>query len=94
MATKENPGEFDCYEHAKPDEPLFVLLARDPNAADLVRLWAAMRQQNVSNMNFTYNRMALRVFNEKSRTPNVLKVLEATDCANDMDAWRKANPDA
>jgi len=28
MATKKNPGEFDCYANAGPDEPMFVLLAR------------------------------------------------------------------
>lgn len=41
MGTKNNPGTFDCYEHAKPDEPMFVLLGRDPIAAALVRTWAA-----------------------------------------------------
>jgi hypothetical protein len=45
MATKENPGKFDCYAAAKPNEPLFVLLGRDPNAPALVRAWADMREQ-------------------------------------------------
>ena len=26
---KENPGRFDCYANALPDEPMFVLLARE-----------------------------------------------------------------
>ena len=34
----------DCYQRAEPDEPMFVLLARDPNAAVLVNLWAAMQR--------------------------------------------------
>lgn len=42
MSTKNNPGEFDCYAKAEPDEPMFVLLARDPLAPILVRLWADM----------------------------------------------------
>lgn len=29
MGTKANPGEYDCYDKAEPDEPMFVLLARD-----------------------------------------------------------------
>lgn len=29
MGTKNNPGAFDCYANAEPDEPMFVLLARD-----------------------------------------------------------------
>jgi hypothetical protein len=43
MGTKNNPGDFDCYENADDDEPMFVLLGRDPLAADLVRLWAERR---------------------------------------------------
>jgi hypothetical protein len=40
MGTKQNPGKYDCYEKAKDDEPMFVLLARDPLASVLVDLWA------------------------------------------------------
>lgn len=44
MGTKNNPGAFDCYANAEPDEPMFVLLGRDKHAAALVFLWAAMRE--------------------------------------------------
>jgi len=44
MGTKENPGRFDCYERAAPDEPMFVLLGRDPSASLLVNLWAELRE--------------------------------------------------
>lgn len=44
MATKNNPGAFDCYAKAEPDEPLFVLLARDKHAPTLIWLWAVMRE--------------------------------------------------
>jgi len=40
MGTKEAPGIFDCYKEAKPNEPMFVLLGRDPRAPALVRAWA------------------------------------------------------
>jgi hypothetical protein len=43
MGTKNNPGQFDCYANAEPDEPMFILLARDPLAPILVRLWAELR---------------------------------------------------
>src|SRR5262245_2623480 len=43
MATKDNPGKFDCYEKADPDEPMFVLLARDRHAAALVEMWWYLR---------------------------------------------------
>lgn len=44
MGTKNNPGQFDCYANAEPDEPIFVLLARDKHAPALVWLWAVLRQ--------------------------------------------------
>lgn len=45
MGTKNNPGSFDCYANAHPDEPMFVLLGRDRHAPSLVRLWAFMREK-------------------------------------------------
>jgi hypothetical protein len=45
MGSRNNPGKFDCYSRAEPDEPMFVLLARDQNAPPLVRQWAEMRRQ-------------------------------------------------
>ena len=45
MGTKNQPGRFDCYQNAKPDEPMFVLLGRDKHAAGLVRLWALLRHK-------------------------------------------------
>lgn len=49
MGTKLNPGRFDCYSNAKDDEPMFVLLARDPLAPILVRLWAMLREHLAGN---------------------------------------------
>lgn len=40
MGTKQNPGDYDCYAKAEFDEPMFVLLARDPRAPGLVEAWA------------------------------------------------------
>ncbi len=49
MGTKNNPGKYDCYESADPDEPMFILLARDPLAPILVRHWAALRKHLAGN---------------------------------------------
>lgn len=43
MWTKRQPGRYDRYSAADDDEPMFVLLGRDPMAGALVRLWATMR---------------------------------------------------
>ncbi len=45
MGTKNNPGTYDCYENAEPDEPMFILLGRDKGAAFLVDLWATAREK-------------------------------------------------
>lgn len=45
MASKNSPGRFDCYLHADPDEPVFVLLGRDPDAPALVDAWADVRER-------------------------------------------------
>ena len=44
MSTKNNPGTFDCYQKAEPDEPMFVLLGRDKHAPTLVWLWCVLRE--------------------------------------------------
>jgi hypothetical protein len=39
MWSKTKPGPFDRYTAAEPEEPIFVLLGRDPVASLLVSLW-------------------------------------------------------
>lgn len=39
MGTKNKPSKFDCYGKAKPDEPTFTLIARDPLFEKVVRYW-------------------------------------------------------
>lgn len=46
MGTKNNPGKFDCYANAEPDEPMFVLLARDQSAPDAIEAWINLRIAN------------------------------------------------
>jgi hypothetical protein len=43
MSTKNNPENWDCYAKAEPDEPMFVLLGRDPVAPVIVAFWVALR---------------------------------------------------
>lgn len=76
MGTKNNPGKFDCYQNADPDEPLFILLARDDSAPKLVMDWAMER---------------LRLINE-GRKPyeDMEMVAEAIYCAKNMIAWKRA----
>lgn len=76
MATKNNPGEFDCYKNAEQDEPMFILLARDRQAPALVLAWAMERKRMV----------------EEGQKPadDIRMVAEAIDCASAMIDWRLA----
>jgi hypothetical protein len=49
MGTKNNPSKYDCYAKADPDEPMFILLARDKHAHILTSLWAALREVDGEN---------------------------------------------
>lgn len=43
MGTKNDPGDYDCYANAEPDEPMFILLGRDPAASATVEAWRSIR---------------------------------------------------
>lgn len=86
MGTKANPAPNDCYAKAEDDEPMFTLLARDPQAPSLVRQWADRRNQafwlriDVTGSVPTPDQVA----------KHVRKVDEARACADAMEAWRLA----
>jgi len=43
MSTKRNPGLFDCYAKLGPDEPYFVIRAKDPVGPSTVHDWVRRR---------------------------------------------------
>ena len=47
MGTKTNPGPFDCYASAAPDEPIFILRAVDPAAPDAIEDWCDIRSKMI-----------------------------------------------
>jgi hypothetical protein len=77
MGTKLEPGKFDCYQNALPDEPMFVLLARDLSAPFLVHDWAMRRLEGIRRGERPESDMAL--------------IYEAVDCTKNMIEWRSAN---
>jgi hypothetical protein len=77
MGTKNNPGEFDCYNNALPDEPMFILLGRDPTAPLRVEEWAKAREHLIN-------------FGHRPESDRAM-VAEARECAEAMRAWRAAN---
>lgn len=77
MGSKNNPGEFDCYAAALPDEPMFILLARDTAFSAIVTEWARFRRHEI-------------VTGERPAT-DMAMVEEATDCAAAGRRWRREN---
>lgn len=77
MGTKNNPGAYDCYANALPDEPMFILLGRDPSAPTLVAEWANEREEAIVLGHRPQSDMAM--------------VEEARECARNMLRWRAEN---
>jgi hypothetical protein len=76
MGTKNNPGKYDCYAAAEPDEPLFVLRATDPLAPNTIRGWAMNRCHQIAS-------------GVRPNTPEQWeKIAEAFSCATNMETWR------
>lgn len=88
MGTKNNPGKYDCYAAAEPDEPIFVLLARDPLAPILVSIWSSLRYGDHEAADVKFKALKARAL---FRRLDAAKASEALDCAMDMFAWHKNN---
>ena len=78
MGTKNNPGQFDCYANAYSDEPMFVLLARDPLAPVLVRLWADLREHFADNPPKVREARTCAYAMEIWRTARILRSLKSS----------------
>lgn len=91
MSTKLNPGKFDCIRAALPDEPYFVLLARDPSAPRRLREWSDQRRQEllaekVDRPDLDEDAAWLARFNE-----DMAKCRDADMIGHDMAVWRAAH---
>jgi len=85
--TKNNPGPLSCYAKAEPDEPMFVLLGRDPTAPFVVTLWIAMRAaMNASDKEQLDDAQACAV----SMREWAVKLGRTDNLAKAYDAFRKA----
>lgn len=80
MGTKRNPGAYDCFARALPDEPMFTLLARDTSAPAMVRQWAYEREREISR-------------GDRPEADRAM-IAEARQCAIDMEEWRRRNDGA
>lgn len=74
MGTKNNPGRYDCYANAEPDEPMFILLGRDPTASLVVTFWRSLK---------------LQMKEDGTSQMSEQKLEEARECSIALEAWAK-----
>jgi hypothetical protein len=86
MGTKNNPGKFDCYDNADPDEPIFIMCSTDPLAPHLVRMWAKARRGDIYGGLDDFRELFNTSMNEWKDGD---KESEADDCADAMANWRE-----
>ena len=92
MGTKNNPGSFDCHASAEDDEPLFTLLARDRTAPHIVRLWAAVRDNDGNSFDLAVRNL-IALGPQVAKTDQAAKLEEARRCSDAMIVWRSENRD-
>ncbi len=80
MGTKLEEMRNGCFAAATDDEPMFILLARDPQAPALIRKWALERKCDIASGARPASDMG--------------KVFEAEECAKRMELWRLENDGA
>lgn len=85
MGSKLNPGAFDCFKAAMPDEPMFVLLARDLSGPTMLRAWSTRRRGEV------LTALDRGDITEEQAQEDLRKCQEADACADEMTIWRKRN---
>jgi hypothetical protein len=94
MGTKNQPGEFDCYAAADPNEAMFVLLGRERMAAGVVRSWARRywwRKVLPPMLRLMFDEGIRRIKRDDLRglvARRDSKYHEALQCALSMNAWR------
>lgn len=84
MGTKNNPGKYDCHAAADPDEPMFVLLGRDPFACILVRIWADLREDLGRPIGDEEAAATAALSDEEQE-----KISEARKTANELEAYAR-----
>lgn len=90
MGTRNNPGRYDCYARAEDDEPLFTLLGRDPQGANLVHMWIMLRNKDAQGARRLLEKMIVTADQQPYKPTNAAKVVEAINCADHMRVFHEA----
>ena len=80
-------ARHDPTDRALDGEPHFLLLARDPTAAELVRMWVAIRRRDPALIDAIAARLKARVAKLPYRPKDAEHVTAAQQVSNAMDLW-------
>lgn len=87
MTATEGLQQHDPITRTLPDEPHFILLARDPTASELVRMWVAIRRRDPSLIDAVAKRLKQHIAELPFRPKDSEHVISAQQVSNAMDAW-------
>lgn len=76
-------------EAAEPDEPMFVLLARDPFAPQLTNIWALLRIGAYTQARTEFARLSDIAARRQPEANDAAKAQEAALCAVAMIDWKE-----
>ncbi|KKM85445.1 hypothetical protein LCGC14_1289030 [marine sediment metagenome] len=92
MGTKNNPSKYDCYAKLNPDEPYFVLRAKDPSAPYLIRIWEKLRRGDWLGAMYTLViAMKYQPVRDRVSTEGYEKLSEAVTVSQEMEDWYQKN---
>jgi hypothetical protein len=94
MSTKTNPGKFDCYANAGPNEQLFTLREHDPLAPFLISIWASIRMGDTEAAGVKFNTMIHKVAPRYCAEPDAEKASDALQIAMAMFHAQRAKAQA
>lgn len=93
MSTKNHPGQFRCHEAALPDEPMFVILGRDPAGPATLEYWAQQRiQQGKVHEPDDRDRIKAAVDRARDMAEWRQRMLDHADELGEQPAWKLPRP--
>lgn len=88
ISTKEHPSPYDGMERALAGEPVFTLIARDPDAPSAVRHWSDTRRTRITSAIVDLGHDPV----PEEWKDDLRRCSEADVVADDMERWRKGLP--
>ena len=87
MNNKTEPSQFDAYQKAEDDEPVFTLLGRDPMAPSLIEAWAYLRSGQIGAAEIAFRAAADAAAHISPQMPGEAQIRSAFEVAEKARNW-------